>query len=153
MKATPTKVTAAAMLWVQRSLVGPDTRLVVVASPVYFKRHAPPATLQDLVVHAHINLRLATQGGLYAWEFKKDHHPLHVRVDGQLTFNTIRPMVEATVAGYGIAIVPEDSATGLIAKGTLFQVLDDWCQPMSGFHLTTRAGGRTRRRSGRSSTI
>jgi len=115
--------------------IGPDARLVAVASPAYFKRRAPPASPQDLVTHTCINLRLATRGGLYAWEFEKDHHPLHVRVDGQLTFNTVRPIVEAALAGYGIAFVPEDSVMKFIAKGRLLQVLDEWCQPMSGFHL------------------
>ena len=115
--------------------VGPDVRLVAVASPAYFERHAPPETPQDLVGHACINLRLATRGSLYAWEFEKDERPLRVQVDGQLTFNTIRPMVAAALAGFGIAFVPEDSVAEAIGSGELVQVLDDWCQPFAGLHL------------------
>ncbi len=115
--------------------IGPDGTLVAVGSPSYFERHAPPATPQDLVAHSCVNLRLATHGGLYAWEFERDGRPLRVRVEGQLTFNTIRPMVEAALAGYGIAFVPEDSVVEHVRDGRLVQVLDEWCQPFAGFHL------------------
>lgn len=115
--------------------IGPSGRLIAVASPAYFAQHARPSTPQDLVAHSCINLRLATLGGLYAWEFEKDGRPVRVRVDGQLTFNTIRPMVEAALAGFGIAFVPDDSARQHLANGELIQVLDDWCPYFDGFHL------------------
>ncbi|TIP33505.1 MAG: LysR family transcriptional regulator, partial [Mesorhizobium sp.] len=86
----------------------PDWRLVAVASPDYFLRRPVPKTPQDLVGHECICLRQATFGGLYAWEFEKKGRELRVRVDGQLTFNTTIPMVDAALAGYGIAYVPED---------------------------------------------
>jgi DNA-binding transcriptional LysR family regulator len=115
--------------------IGPPGRLIAVAAPSYFAQHAPPGTPQDLVAHNCINLRLATLGGLYAWEFEKAGRPLRVRVDGQLTFNTIRPMVEAALAGFGIAFVPDDSVREHLANGALVQVLDDWCPHFDGFHL------------------
>lgn len=115
--------------------IAPDDRLIAVASPSYFERHAPPATPQDLTAHSCINLRLATRGGLYAWEFEKDGTPLNVKVEGQLTFNTIGPMVDAALAGFGIAFVPESGLHAHLASGALVQVLDSWCQPFSGFHL------------------
>lgn len=109
--------------------------MVAVASPKYLANHVAPATPQELVAHSCINLRLSTSGGLYAWEFEKDGHPLRVKVDGQFTFNTVRPMVNAALQGFGIAYIPEDSAQPHIKTGELVQVLDDWCQPFSGFHL------------------
>ena len=115
--------------------IGPDLRMVAVAAPSYFAGRARPQTPQDLVDHRCINLRLSSSGGLYAWEFEKDGHPLRVRVEGQFTFNTVRPMVNAAIAGFGIAYVPEDTARPLLETGALVQVLDDWCQPFSGFHL------------------
>jgi DNA-binding transcriptional LysR family regulator len=115
--------------------IGPNQRLLAVASPSYFSEHGRPRSPQELVAHRCINLRLATQGGLYAWEFEQDGRPLRVRVDGQLTFNTIKPMVDAALAGYGIAFVPVDTVVGSLAAGTLEQVLDEWCQPFAGFHL------------------
>lgn len=115
--------------------IGPDMRMVAVASPAYLAGRPAPATPQELVAHACINLRLSSGGTLYAWEFEKDGRPLRVKVDGQFTFNTVRPMISAALQGFGIAYVPEDSAQPHLKAGELIQVLDDWCQPFSGFHL------------------
>ena len=92
-------------------------------------------TPAELTGHRCINLRLATRGDLYAWEFEKDGKPLRVKVDGQVVFNTIRPMIEAALQGFGIAFVPEGAVQDHLKSGALIQVLDDWCQPFSGFHL------------------
>ena len=44
-------------------------------------------------------------------------------------------MVDAALAGYGIAFVPEDTVADHLVAGALEQVLDEWCQPFAGFHL------------------
>ena len=115
--------------------IAPDGRLIEVAAPAYFRDHTPPVTPAELTAHRCINLRLATRGDLYAWEFEKDGKPLRVKVDGQVVFNTIRPMIEAALQGFGIAFVPEGAVQDHLKSGALIQVLDDWCQPFSGFHL------------------
>jgi DNA-binding transcriptional LysR family regulator len=115
--------------------IGPDMRMAVVGSPAYFKTRQQPIKPQDLVDHACINLRLPTHGGLYAWEFEKGGRELRVRVDGQLVFNGTNQMLNAALAGFGLAYVPEDLATPHIAKGRLVRVLGDWCPPFPGSHL------------------
>ena len=85
--------------------------------------------------HTCINLRLPTYGGLYAWEFEKDGQELRVRVEGQLIFNNIFHVLDAAVAGFGLAHVPEDLAQPHLAKGRLVQVLGDWCPTWPGYHL------------------
>jgi DNA-binding transcriptional LysR family regulator len=115
--------------------VGPDLRFAVVAAQSYFETHGVPGTPQDLVDHTCINLRLPTYGGLYAWEFEKDGRELKARVEGQLVFNSIFHVLEAAVAGFGIAYVPEDLARPHLAKGKLQQVLQAWCPSWPGYHL------------------
>lgn len=115
--------------------IAPDGRLIPVASPAYLDTHAKPSTPQDLVGHSCINLRLIGSGTLYAWEFERDGRPLRVRVDGQLTFTSIALSVEAAIKGYGIAFVPEEAASAALDRGELVTLLDDWCPPISGFHL------------------
>ncbi|ESX16861.1 LysR family transcriptional regulator [Mesorhizobium sp. M1148] len=115
--------------------IGPDWRLVAVASPDYFSRHPVPTAPQDLVDHDCINMRQATFGGLYAWEFARDGRDLRVRVEGQLTFNSSIPMIEAATSGFGIAYVPENLVSHHIAEGRLRLVLDDWSPPFAGYHL------------------
>jgi DNA-binding transcriptional LysR family regulator len=99
--------------------VRPDTRL-----------HPTP---QELIAHKCVNIRPATAGGLYAWELRGQE--LRVRVDGQLTFNTSYAQVEAAVAGYGIAYVPEDLVEKHVTEGRLRKVLEDWSSEFAGYHL------------------
>ncbi|ADV09815.1 LysR family transcriptional regulator [Mesorhizobium ciceri] len=115
--------------------IGPDWRLVAVASPDYFAARGVPEHPQDLIRHVCINMRHETAGGLYAWEFEKDGQALRVRVNGQLTFNNSYAMIDAAVHGYGIAYVPENIVEQHIASGLLVQVLDDWSPFFDGYFL------------------
>ncbi len=115
--------------------IGPDMRMAVVGSPSYFANRSAPKTPQDLTDHNCINLRLPTHGGLYAWEFEKGNRELKVRVDGQLVFNGAHQMLNAALAGLGLAYVPEDAAEPHLRKGFLKRVLEEWCAPYSGYHL------------------
>lgn len=115
--------------------IGPDWRLVAVASLGYFARHPAPGHPRDLVGHACINQRQGSAGGIYVWDFEKKGHALRVRVDGQLTFNTAYGQIDAALNDYGIAYLPEDLVAPHIAAGRLVQVLDDWSPFFSGYHL------------------
>ncbi len=115
--------------------IGPDMRSAVVGAPSYFAKRSRPKTPQDLTAHNCINLRLPTHGGLYAWEFEKDGRELRVRVEGQFVFNGTAPMLDAALAGFGLAYVPEDSIHAQLADGRLIRVLDDWCPAYPGYHL------------------
>lgn len=115
--------------------IGPDVRFAVVGAKSYFATRPTPMTPQDLVGHNCINLRLPTYGGLYAWEFEQDGRELKVRVEGQLVFNGVFPILHAALAGFGLAYVPEDLAQIYLAKGRLERVLEEWCAPWSGYHL------------------
>lgn len=115
--------------------IGPDIRMAVVGAPSYFKSHSAPTEPHELTEHDCINLRLPTHGGVYAWEFEKDGRELHVHVDGQATFNGTRQMLNAALAGIGLAYVPEDLACPHLENGRLTRVLADWCPPYAGHHL------------------
>jgi DNA-binding transcriptional LysR family regulator len=115
--------------------IAPDMRMAVAGSPSYFKNQAEPKKPQDLIDHNCIALRLPTHGGLYAWEFEKDGHELKVRVEGQLISNTTAQILNAALAGLGLAYVPEGMAQPHLARGRLKRVLEDWCLPYPGYHL------------------
>jgi DNA-binding transcriptional LysR family regulator len=115
--------------------IGPDMRMAVVGTPAHFRNRSEPKQPQDLIGHNCINLRLPTHGGVYVWEFEKGGRELRVRVDGQLTFGTTGQMLNAALAGLGLAYVPEGLAEPYVAKGKLRRVLADWCEPYSGYHL------------------
>jgi DNA-binding transcriptional LysR family regulator len=115
--------------------IGPDLRSAIVGAPAYFASRAKPKTPQDLTTHNCINLRLPTHGGLYAWEFEKGAREIRVRVEGQLICNGSGPMLDAALAGFGLAYLPEQDVEPYLADGRLIRVLADWCPPYPGYHL------------------
>jgi DNA-binding transcriptional LysR family regulator len=115
--------------------IGPDMRMAVVGAPSYLRNNPEPKRPQNLMQHNCINLRLPIHGGVYVWEFEKRGRELKVRVEGQFTFNATMQMLNAALAGSGLAYVPEDLAAPHIAQGRLKRVLADWCPPYAGYHL------------------
>jgi DNA-binding transcriptional LysR family regulator len=115
--------------------IGPPMRMAVVGSPNYLASRPKVRTPRDLTGHDCINLRFLTRGGLYAWEFEKNGHPLNVRVEGRLTFNSTRHILAAALDGFGLACVPEDMVQADIANGRLQRLLADWRPPFPGYHL------------------
>ncbi|MAZ33739.1 MAG: LysR family transcriptional regulator [Thalassospira sp.] len=115
--------------------IGPDWRMIAVASPGYLAENGMPQHPQDLLKHNCINMRQERLGGLYTWEFEKDGNEINVRVDGQMTFNNSYAMMDAALCGMGIAFVPNSLADDHIAAGTLQLVLDDWSPFFDGYFL------------------
>jgi len=115
--------------------IGPEQRMIVVGSPSYIAERGIPSMPQELVDHRCIILRLPTRGGLYAWEFEKDGREFKVRVDGQCVFNGTGLMIDAALAGFGFAFVPEEEVRPHIRHGKLQAVLEDWCPSYPGYHL------------------
>ena len=115
--------------------ISPDFRMLVVGSPDYFSRHPVPKTPHELISHNCANLRLATHGGLYAWEFAHEGKSLNVQVSGQMIFNTSPQMLTAATEGYALAFAPEDILQPYIESGQLVTVLEEWCPYVPGYHL------------------
>jgi DNA-binding transcriptional LysR family regulator len=44
-------------------------------------------------------------------------------------------MLDAALAGFGLAYLPQDVVQPHIADGRLIRVLEDWCPPYPGYHL------------------
>ncbi|MDQ0740941.1 LysR family transcriptional regulator [Pseudomonas sp. W4I3] len=115
--------------------IGPDMRMAVVGTPVYFEQYGQPRAPSDLTFHNCINLRLPTHGGLYAWEFEKDGRTVNVHVDGQLVVGSASLILMGARSGQGLAYLPEEQVKPDIEHGSLIRVLEDWCPPFSGYHL------------------
>jgi DNA-binding transcriptional LysR family regulator len=115
--------------------IGSDLRSAVVGAPSYFTHRTKPKAPQELTSHNCINLRLPTHGGLYVWEFEKGKREVRVRVEGQFICNGSAMMLDAALAGFGLAYLPEDIVQRHIAEGRLIRVLADWCPPYTGYHL------------------
>ena len=115
--------------------IAPDMRMAVVGSADYLARYGTPQTPYELDRHRCINMRLPTLGGLYAWEFEQEGREVRVRVDGQITLNSLPQRIDAATAGLGLAYVPEDSVAGALADGRLVRLLEAWTPSFTGYHL------------------
>ena len=64
-----------------------------------------------------------------------DGGDLNVRVSGQLIFNTSEHIIDAALAGLGIAFLPEEEFGMHIKERRLVRVLGQWCRPFPGYYL------------------
>lgn len=115
--------------------ISPDLRMAVAAAPSYFKHHPPPELPGDLVHHRCVNLRLPTHGGFLPWHFQKGRRDINVKVDAALVFNSMQPIVQAGLEGFGLIYTLSDYVRAHVARGRLITVLDDWCPTYQGYHL------------------
>nr|WP_321458561.1 LysR family transcriptional regulator [uncultured Cohaesibacter sp.] len=116
--------------------IGPDERMVCIGTPAYFAERGKPQTPNDLSEHECINLRLATHGALYAWEFEdKSGREIRVKVQGQLCFDTVMAIYRASLDGQGLALVPERLVEKELAEGRLQICLENYSPYFDGFHL------------------
>jgi DNA-binding transcriptional LysR family regulator len=114
--------------------ISPRLRMATVGSPDYIAKRGAPMVPQDLSGHACINLRMVS-GTIYAWEYEKEGRELNIKVEGQLVLNDIELIVDAALAGHGLAHLVEDRVLPLIEDGKLVRVLEDWCDPFDGYYL------------------
>ena len=112
----------------------PTIRSVVVGAPAYFVGRKRPVVPADLMRHQCIRARMGT-GKLYRWEFQKRGQAVLIDAPGSLTLDESGLMLEAALAGAGLAYIGEPSAAPHVAAGRLEIVLADWTPPYPGLSL------------------
>ena len=115
--------------------IGAPMRAVTVASPAYLAERQLPKTPDDLAGHSCINFRLPTSGRLPTWDYRKGARELQVRVQGQLVFNSVSSILEASLDGFGLAYLQNSLVQPFLDSGELREVLADWSLPFPGYHL------------------
>ncbi|MBU4613132.1 LysR family transcriptional regulator [Achromobacter sp. GG226] len=100
------------------------SRIVVAAAPAYLAQHGTPQTPADLTQHTCIidtNFR-----DPYQWQFRTGAGRSEaVTVTGQIRFANAHACLAATVAGLGIARLPDFVAAPALRDGTLVPLLAD----------------------------
>lgn len=113
---------------------GTEMRFAAVASPDYLARHAAPKAPHDLLKHACIRFRFDS-GAIYRWDLVRRGKSATIDVQGPLTLGNVRLMVDAALAGIGIAWVPVEQVAEHLASGQLVQILPEWSPTFSGLCL------------------
>lgn len=103
-----------------------DTRILTVASPAYLERHGRPVKPQELAAHACIQFRDPITGRPFNWEFHRGKQVLPANTQGSLILTDVGTMLNACLAGAGIAQVMALGIADLMREGRLIELFPDW---------------------------
>jgi DNA-binding transcriptional LysR family regulator len=109
-------------------------RSIVVGSPAYFSGRRRPKTPAELAQHRCIRRRTGN-GTIYRWEFERRGEAVAVDVPGQLTLDDGDLMLQAALAGEGLAYLSDIATAVSIGAGLLLPVLEDWSPEFPGLCL------------------
>ncbi|WP_267929730.1 LysR family transcriptional regulator [Paraburkholderia sp. ZP32-5] len=105
-----------------------DTAVVTVAAPAYLARRGRPMRPEDLggPTHRCLEFRDPETGKPFPWEFHRKRKQIVVTTNGRLTVNDPGALLDACLAGSGIAQMLLLGAEHLIAEGRLTNLFPDW---------------------------
>jgi LysR family transcriptional regulator for bpeEF and oprC len=99
---------------------------VTCASPDYLALHGTPQTPADLAGHQCLGLYSVTLGAVLEWVFEQAGERVAFRPEGALAVSNGEALLDAAVAGAGIATLFDVTSARWIASGALRPVLADW---------------------------
>ncbi|MCP1457626.1 MULTISPECIES: LysR family transcriptional regulator [Pseudomonas] len=95
-------------------------RSVICASPQYLREHPTPLRVEDLSRH---NCLTHSYVGKSLWHFEQDGEQVSVPVQGNISANEASTLLQATIAGAGVAMLPSYQAGAHIKNGELTRLL------------------------------
>jgi DNA-binding transcriptional LysR family regulator len=105
-----------------------DSAIVTVAAPSYIARWGRPAKPEELGCGNHrcLEFRNPETGKPFPWEFHRKRKRILVDTRGRLTVNDPGALLNACLAGSGIAQMLLLGAEHLIAEGRLVNLFSEW---------------------------
>jgi DNA-binding transcriptional LysR family regulator len=97
-------------------------RSVVCAAPAYLLKHKAPVRVEELSLH---NCLTHFYHGKTLWHFERQGTPVSVAVSGNLSANEVSSLLQAAVAGAGVAMLPTLLAAPLLQSGQLVALVGD----------------------------
>ncbi|HEV2573166.1 MAG TPA: LysR family transcriptional regulator [Beijerinckiaceae bacterium] len=117
-----------------------DVHRYIVAAPSYLEKHGRPTHPLQLAEHqcfVYTNIPNPR-----TWRFENTRgEEASVRINGPLVSNSGEAMLEAAIAGCGIAALPDFLLYEAIDQKKLEVLLPDWPSPPAGLHLVMPPGG------------
>lgn len=111
-----------------------DIRWVVVGAPAYLERYGVPQYPHDLLLHRCLRIRLGDDR-IYHWELDRAGESQAIDVPGPITIDDTQFAITLATGGTALAYLPEPCVAGLIERGELRVVLEDWASMGPGFHV------------------
>jgi len=109
-------------------------RSIICAAPSYVERVGSPASLADLARHQAIVY--CRDGRDQIWQFLRDDGPpVELLPPARLRLNDLGAMLDAVLAGHGIAWLPEWLVTEHLATRELIELLPDMASRLEEIHI------------------
>ncbi|RBA24322.1 LysR family transcriptional regulator [Herminiimonas fonticola] len=105
-------------------------RSVMCASPAYLDKYGTPTQIEQLIQH---NCLIHSYYGS-VWQLEHDNMPANVAVKGNISANDATSLVQATLAGAGIALLPTYLVAPFLHSGQLLALLPDYHPQEFGIH-------------------
>jgi DNA-binding transcriptional LysR family regulator len=123
-------LTAMRLGYVQRAVVG---------SPAYFEKRTPPMHPRELSKHECLHFTHFLRAE--EWTFQEQGRPMIVRVRGRLRTNNQEALLDATLAGAGLAVLPMWLIKHAVEAGALQRVLAEFERPRTPVYAVLPARG------------
>ena len=104
-------------------------RVILCASPDYLKKHGTPSKPEDLKNHRYLHysyMERNAKEAIYEWLGTEDGQLSGAQLNGKLSSNNGDLLVNAAIAGGGIALQPTFIASEALSRGELVVVLPDY---------------------------
>ncbi len=105
-----------------------EARIACVASPDYLRRNGTPQAPADLAAHCIAAMR--SDAPTTTWNFQRLSQRVTVTLAPRLRSPSHWLHLEAVIAGFGVARLPEPVVRDALAQGVLQEVLQDWASPV-----------------------
>jgi DNA-binding transcriptional LysR family regulator len=107
--------------------------MILAASPKYLVRYPGPRTLRELAEQDC--LTISNRSGRNTWRLHGPRGSQEVPIKSRLAVNDMRVLVQACVAGLGIALLPQLMIEPLLGQGKLVRVLPAYRRASTGTGL------------------
>jgi DNA-binding transcriptional LysR family regulator len=107
-------------------------RRIAVASAGYLKKRGRPRQPADLAQHDC--LVFGAGESPTTWRLEKGAVSVDVSVKPSLVINDFDVLLEAALAGLGVAMLPVFRCVGLVRERRIEHVLKEWCSPRAAIH-------------------
>jgi DNA-binding transcriptional LysR family regulator len=103
-----------------------DTRVLTVASPGYLAAHGRPKHPREIAQHQRILFPNPVTATPFEWELRRGREVVEIPIAGHLLVSDAITMLDACVAGAGIAQILELGTEELIRTKRLINLFPDW---------------------------
>ena len=110
-----------------------EMRLILCAAPNFLARQRPPKAPADLRDQPSFQVNGNTDQT--TWTFHNANKPIHVATKGRLICNTVRPAIQACLAGLGYGLFFEYQVVDEVRANRLTVLLPDYEPPPYPVHL------------------